>query len=71
MDSEDLSKYTPIELLKLINDSKSKHDELKKEITDSLSELDKWENLINGKIELINEVEKKYVLLMEEFNKRK
>lgn len=67
---EDLSIYTPTELLKLINDAKNKHEFLKKELIEILAEYEKWEVLVNEKIEKINECESKYVLLIEEMSKR-
>lgn len=67
---EDLSIYTPTELLKLINDTKNKHESLKIEIIDILKEIEKWEKLVNSKIDNLENIEKKYVLLIEELNKR-
>ena len=67
---EDLSKYTPTELLKLINDSKANHDKLKQEIINDTFEMDEVEKKINKKIEHLTEIEKKYVLLIEELNNR-
>jgi hypothetical protein len=67
---ENLSIYTPTELLKLINDTKDKHEFLKKELLEILVELEKWDALANEKIEKITEHENKYVLLIEEMSKR-
>jgi hypothetical protein len=67
---EDLSKYTPIELNKLLNDIKLKHDTLKQEIIDYTFEADELEKTINNKLLLLDEAEKTYVVLIEEISKR-
>lgn len=67
---EDLSKYTPTELLKLINDAKNKHESLKQEIINHTLEIDNLEETINKKIEQLDEIEKQYVQLIEEMEKR-
>jgi hypothetical protein len=67
---EDLSIYTPTELLKLINDTKDKHEQMKIDIANMCGEVEKWEKLINEKIEKLGEIENKYVLLIEEMTKR-
>ena len=67
---EDLSKYTPIELNKLINDIKVKHDTLKQEIINDTIELDKFLVMINDKTNTLTELEKNYVALIEEMEKR-
>jgi len=67
---EELSNYTPIELNKMINDVKEKHDALKQEVIDHSFELDELEKKINEKIVVINELEKKYVELIEEITNR-
>jgi hypothetical protein len=67
---EDLTKYTPTELLKMVNDTKSSHDELKTEILRQLEELDDIERKINENIAKLNEHEKYYVDLIDELNKR-
>ena len=53
---ENLEQYTPIELLKILNDVKSEHDKLKIEILDDLI--------------LLGELEKNYIELIEEINNR-
>ena len=59
---EDLSKYTPTELLKMINDIKAKiMKTLKEEIIDHTYEVDELEKIINNKIGELTEVEKNYV----------
>ncbi len=75
--NNDLIKHTPTELLKMINDSKVEHDRLKQEIIDQTIELDILEKNINEKIEYVNEkiqlmsdVEKNYIMLIEELNNR-
>jgi len=67
---EELSKYTPTELLKMINDAKAKHDTLKQEIIDHTFDLDELSKLINEKIGKLTELEKNYVELIEEMEKR-
>ena len=67
---EDLTKYTPTELLKMINDIKLKHDTLKQEIIDHTFEVDELEKIINEKIINLTEYEKNYILLIEEMEKR-
>jgi hypothetical protein len=67
---ENLSGYTETELLKMINDSKVEHDKLKKEIVDHTFQVDELEKIINGKINKLTEVEKNYIVLIEELNNR-
>jgi hypothetical protein len=67
---EDLTKYTPTELLKIINDIKLKHDTLKQEIIDHTFEAEELEKKINEKIISLTEIEKNYILLIEEMEKR-
>ena len=67
---EDLSKYTTIELNKMINDIKLKHDTLKQEIINCTYEAEELEKKINEKIKLLTETENSYVLLIEEMEKR-
>jgi len=67
---ENLSKYTPIELNKMINDIKIKHDTLKQEIINYTYEAEELEKKINEKIKVLTETENYYVLLIEEMEKR-
>jgi len=67
---EDLTKYTPTELLKLINDTKKIHDNLKQEIIDYTYQADELEKIINNKINELTDTEKYYILLIEEMEKR-
>lgn len=67
---EDLNKYTPTELLKMINDSNIEHERIKTEIINHTIEVDELEIKINQKIETLNELEKNYVILVEELNNR-
>jgi uncharacterized coiled-coil DUF342 family protein len=62
---EDYSKYTPIELLKIGNDIKTKHDALKQEIVDYSFQIEELEKLINEKLVLLDELEKNYVVIIE------
>ena len=67
---ENLSKYTPTELLKLVNDTKSEHDALKTEIIDLTMVVEEKTILINKKLENLDVLEKKYITLIEELNNR-
>ena len=62
---EDLSKYTQIELQKIGNDIKEKHDKLKKELIDDTYEMEELEKSINEKAALMQELEKNYVAIIE------
>jgi hypothetical protein len=68
---EDLSECTPTQLLKMINDSKVEHENLKKEIVDLTYEVDTLESKINAKIAELTIAEQRYVELIEELNNRK
>ena len=67
---ENLSKYTPTELLKMVNDNVTRHNALKQEIIDHTYEVDELEKKINEKIVILEELEKNYVELIEEMEKR-
>ena len=67
---ENLSGYTATELLKMINDSKAVHENLKGEIINLTYEVDELEIKINAKIDKLTESEKEYVELIEELNNR-
>ncbi|MDA3780862.1 MAG: hypothetical protein PF487_11690 [Bacteroidales bacterium] len=62
---ENLDKYSPIQLQKMGNDIKEQHDKLKLEIVDNTYELEKLENQINEKIIILEELENKYVVIIE------
>jgi len=66
----DLEKYTPTELLKLINDSNIEHESLKKEIVTLTYNLEEIEEHINEKLMVLDAIEKHYVILIEELNTR-
>jgi hypothetical protein len=66
----DLSKYTPTELLKMINDVKNNHEALKVEIIAHTADLDNIEIIINKKISELTNIEKQYINLIEELNNR-
>jgi len=65
---ENTTNYTPTELLKMINDSKAKHDTIKQEIIDHTYQVDELENIINNKINELTKIEKNYVELIEKLN---
>ena len=67
---ENLSGYTPTQLLKMINDSTVEHERLKKEIIEFTYTFDELEVEINKKIDALTVQEKKYVALIEELNNR-
>jgi hypothetical protein len=67
---ENLSGYTETQLLKMINDSKVNHENLKKEIINYTFQVDELEMTINNKINELSEIEKNYVVLIEELNNR-
>jgi hypothetical protein len=67
---EDLNKYTPIELNKMILDTKTSHDSLKEEVINETREIDEITIRINKKLADIDGLEKLYIALIEELNKR-
>jgi len=62
---ENLNKYSPIQLQKMGNDIKAKHDALKKEIIDHTYEMEEIEKEINIKVKLLEELESNYVMIIE------
>ena len=68
--SLNLSEYTSTELLKMVNDTQSHHEIIKKEIVDYTFQVDKLEETINNKIDELTELEKNYILLIDEISKR-
>ena len=67
---EELSKLTETELLKRINDLKTKYDVLKQEIIDDSVEIDNATIKINDKLEVLENYEKNYIDLVQEISKR-
>ena len=67
---ENLNKYTPIELNKMLNEIKVKHDTLKQEIINYAFEAEELEKKINEKLDLLSEAENFYIKLIEEMEKR-
>ena len=67
---EDLSKHTPIELNKMINDAKTEHDSLKLEIVEDTKQIDELTIKINEKLAQLEVIEKNYIILIEELNNR-
>jgi len=68
--NKELSQYTPTELLKIINDTKIEHEKVKGEIIVDTHRLDDVEKSLHKNIDLLTDLEKKYVLLIEEMEKR-
>ena len=62
---EDLSKYTQIELQKMGNDIKARHDKLKDEIVADTYEMEELEKRMNEKVQLLQELEENYVKIVE------
>jgi len=62
---EDLDKYTKIELQKMGNDIKDKHDKLKQELITDTYDIEELEKRINEKVALMEELEKNYVEIVE------
>lgn len=67
---EDLNKYTPIELLKIANDIKAKHDALKTEIINNSFIIDELKIKLDKKLKELDNLEKDYVNVIEEMNNR-
>ncbi len=67
---ENLKQYTPIELLNILNKIKKEHDNLKTEIVENTNQIDILDNKINIDLELLTELEKQYIEIIEEINNR-
>ena len=67
---EDLTKYTPTELLNMVNSVEVKHNLIKQEIIDHSIEVDELEEKMNNKLLILDELEKNYIALIEEMNNR-
>jgi hypothetical protein len=67
---ENLSGYTPTQLLKMINDCKVKHETLKQEINGFVDEVKILEMKINASIDVLTKSEREYVELIEELSNR-
>ena len=67
---KDLKKYTPTELLKMINETKDNHNNLKEEIVSDTYKMDELEKNINSKLDILDKYEKDYITLLEEINSR-
>ena len=67
---ENLSKYTPTELLKFVNETEKEHIDLKEEIIIHTHEVEKLEKIINEKLNKLVQLEEKYIKLVEEINNR-
>jgi len=67
---ENLSGYTPTQLLKMINDCKVKHETLKQEINGFVDEVEILEMKINASIDVLTKSEREYVELIEELSNR-
>lgn len=67
---ENLSGHTPTQLLKMSNDITTQHGLLKKEIIELTYQADEIEKIINQKLALLDELEKNYVDIIEEMEKK-
>ena len=67
---EDLSKYTPTELLKIGNDIKSKIDLVKKNIVDDTYVIDDAQARINHNLTVMDDLFKIYDEIINEINNR-
>lgn len=67
---EDLSKYTPTELLKIGNDIKSKVDLVKKNIVDDTYVIDDAQARINHNLKVMDDLLKIYDEIINEINNR-
>ena len=65
---ENLKGKTPIELQKMFNDLGAKHELLKEEITGITFHIDELSESLNEKLSELTELEKNYVLLVEEID---
>lgn len=66
---EILDKYTQIELQKMGNDIKSKHDKLKEELIANTYEMEELEKRINDNVKLMEDLEKNYIEIVEKIIK--
>ena len=66
---ENLDNHTQIELQKIGNDIKAKHDKLKDELIADTYEMEELEKQINWKIKEMEELEKQYVEIVEKLVK--
>ena len=62
---ENLDKYSPIQLQKMGNDIKTRHDVLKKEIIAHLYEIEELEKKINDEVTLLQKLEDEYINIIE------
>ncbi len=67
---EDLSKYTPTELLKIGNDVKGKVDLVKKSIIDDTYVIDDAQARINHNLKVMDDLLKVYDEIINEINSR-
>jgi hypothetical protein len=67
---KDLDKCTPIELQKMAEGAKNEHELVKKSIVEDTHKIEELEKSINAKLNELTELEKLYVLIVEEIDKR-
>jgi len=66
----DLSKYSSTELLKMSNDIKIEHDDVRQKIVDDLKIVDEIEKRINENLIKLDDFKNLNTLILEELNKR-
>lgn len=62
---ENINELTPIELQKLGNDIKLKHDMLKQDIITLTHQMEELENILKEKAETLQDYERQYVEIVE------
>lgn len=67
----DLSKYTPTELLKFVNDLKDNYNNIKNDITIKVDSIEQLKNEINELIIELNDIEELHQKITEELQNRK
>ena len=65
---EELTKFTPTELLKRGNDIKAKHDYVKDSIVADINEVEKLQNQINDNVSKLEVLEQDYIKIIELIN---
>lgn len=67
---ENIKDITLIEINKMLNDCSIEHKKIKQEIIDYTYQVDELEKTINSKLNELSMIEHKYVMLIEELEKR-
>jgi len=67
---DNLKDYSETQLLKFINDAERDHNEKKQDIRNVLDEYKEVEDRLNNEMDILSDIEKRYVQLMVELNER-